>query len=65
MGQLAAGGEGWVRMVIALCSYHSYELGQEYSKLSEVISIGGTSTSVIPIGGWLAWLHSESFHLPV
>ena len=52
-------------VVIALCPYHSYQLGQEYSRLSEVISIGGTSTSVVPIGGWLAWLPYESFHLPV
>ena len=52
-------------VVIALCPYHSYQLGQEYSRLSEVISIGGTSTSVIPIRGWRAWLPYKSFHLPV
>ena len=52
-------------VVIALCTYHLYQLGQEYSRVSDVISIGGPSTSVIPIGGWLAWLPYESLHLPV
>ena len=52
-------------MVIALCTFHLYQLGQEYSGVSDVISIGGPSTSVIPIGGWLAWLPYASLHLPV
>ena len=70
MGQLAAGGVGgkegggegghWPLFL----SPHQCG-GQEYSWHPEVISIGGTSTSVIPIGGWPAWLPYESVHLPI